>query len=108
MGSCGTCSTQTSPPERARVVGALIGADGGHLSPGEELWSLDEAIPDDSAAAIALIEHRWAIGTRDAIRAAGGVAVADAWVHPADLASAGLVDVEERPPTGASSAARRR
>ena len=41
---------------------------------------------------IALVEHRWAIGTRDAIRAAGGTAVADAWVHPADLAAAGLVD----------------
>ncbi|HEX5782231.1 MAG TPA: DUF6325 family protein [Solirubrobacteraceae bacterium] len=76
------------------IVDALIGADGGHLSPEEELWSLDEAIPEDSAAAIALVEHRWAIGTRDAIRAAGGVAVAEAWVHPADLASAGLVDAD--------------
>jgi len=65
-------------------------ADGSDASAEEELWSLDEAIPDDSAAAIALVEHRWAIGTRDAILAAGGVAVADAWVHPADLAAAGL------------------
>jgi hypothetical protein len=80
------------------VVGALIGladADdtaGGHPPAGEEFWSLDEAIPNDSAAAIALVEHRWAIGTRAAIQAAGGVAVADAWVHPADLAAAGLAD----------------
>jgi hypothetical protein len=81
------------------VVGALIGLG---TTPGEagsdqhvaeeELWSLDEAIPNDSAAAIALVEHRWAIGTRDAIRAAGGFAVADAWIHPADLAAAGLTD----------------
>ena len=84
------------------VVGALIGlgatrveADGGHLPAEEEFWSLDEAIPNDSAAAIALVEHRWAIGTRDAIRAAGGVAVADAWIHPADLAAAGLIDAED-------------
>ncbi len=83
------------------VVGALIGlgatrveAEHGHL-PAEECWSLDEAIPNDSAAAIALVEHRWAIGTRDAIRAAGGVAVADAWVHPADLTAAGLIDAED-------------
>jgi hypothetical protein len=83
------------------VVGALIGlgaihddTEGGHLSAGEEFWSVDEAIPNDSAAAIALVEHRWAIGTRDAIRAAGGVAVAEAWVHPADLAGAGLVDAD--------------
>ena len=84
------------------VVGALIGldaarveADGGHLPAEEEFWSLDEAIPNDSAAAIALVEHRWAIGTRDAIRAAGGVAVADAWLHPADLAAAGLIHAED-------------
>ena len=79
------------------VVGALIGlgatdleANGGHLPAEEEFWSLDEAIPNDSAAAIALVEHRWAIGLRDAIGAAGGVAVADAWIHPADLTAAGL------------------
>ena len=70
-------------------------AEGGELPAEEEFWSLDEAIPNDSAAAIALVEHRWAIGTRDAIRAAGGVAVADAWIHPADLVAAGLVDAED-------------
>ena len=82
------------------VLGALIGLDatgpdGGELPAEEEFWSLDEAIPNDSAAAIALVEHRWAIGTRDAIGAAGGVAVAEAWIHPADLAAAGLVDAED-------------
>ncbi len=84
------------------VVGALIGlgatrveAEGGHLPADEELWSVDEAIPNDSAAAIALVEHRWAIATRDAIRAAGGVPVADAWIHPADLVAAGLIEAED-------------
>ncbi len=79
------------------VVAALIGLDTTHVeADGEhEVWSLDEAIPDDSAAAIALIEHRWAIGTRDAIRASGGVAVADAWVHPADLVAAGLTGADD-------------
>jgi hypothetical protein len=74
------------------VVSALIGldADGEHPEPDEEYWSLEDAIPNDSAAALALVEHRWAIGTRDAIVAAGGVTIADAWVHPADLAAAGL------------------
>jgi hypothetical protein len=82
------------------VLGALIGLDAtgpedGELPAEDEFWSLDEAIPNDSAAAIALVEHRWAIGTRDAIGAAGGVAVAEAWIHPADLAAAGLVDAED-------------
>ena len=86
------------PAGAGTVIGALIGLDetqeepNGHRPVDEELWSLDDAIPTDTAAAIALVEHRWAIGTREAIRAAGGVAVADAWVHPADLATAGLAD----------------
>ena len=88
------------------VLGALIGLDAplgatraetDRASPPaeEEFWSLDEAIPDDSAAVIALVEHRWAIGPRDAIRAAGGALLADAWVHPADLLAAGLTDAED-------------
>jgi hypothetical protein len=86
--------------EAGAVLGTLIGLDatgpeGGELPAEEESWSLDEAIPNDSAAAIALVEHRWAIGTRDAIGAAGGVAVAEAWIHPADLVAAGLVDAED-------------
>ena len=86
------------PAGAGAVISALIGLDGtqdepdGHGPVDEERWSLEETIPSDSAAAIALVEHRWAIGTRDAIRAAGGVAVADAWVHPADLAAAGVLD----------------
>ena len=79
------------------VVSTLIGLDAPRpdADGDEDLWSVEEAIPNDSAAAIALVEHRWAIGTRDAIRAAGGVAVADAWIHPADLAAAGLVEAED-------------
>jgi hypothetical protein len=87
------------------VLAALIGLDGAHTDAGgathpadEEFWSLDETIPNDSAAAIALVEHRWAIGTQDAIRAAGGTAVADAWVHPADLAAAGLTEADDTLP----------
>jgi hypothetical protein len=72
------------------LVEALIAGETGGAD--DELWSLDDAIPNDSAAAIALIEHRWAIELRDAVSAAGGTPVADAWIHPADLAAAGLVD----------------
>jgi hypothetical protein len=81
------------------VVAALIGlaADAGEPLPAdEEFWSLDDAIPNDSAAVIVLIEHRWAIGIRNAIRAAGGAPIADAWIHPGDLAAAGLADIDVR------------
>src|SRR5688572_6190388 len=93
------------------VLGALLGltdgtratrvdGDGDQLPADAELWSLDEAIPSDSAAAIALVEHRWAIGTRHAIRAAGGAPIADAWVHTADLAAAGLTGAADPAPPG--------
>jgi hypothetical protein len=96
-------SDLTAADGAGEVVGALIGlgeTEHGDLSAGEEYWSLDDAIPNDSAAAIALVEHRWAIGTRNAIHAAGGVAVADAWIHPADLAAAGLIDAEDATAAG--------
>ena len=94
------------------VVAALLGlgaagteeAEGGAVPAEAELWSLDQAIPSDSAALIALVEHRWAIGARDAIGAAGGVPVADAWVHPDDLVAAGLTDAGAAGRTSAPSA----
>jgi hypothetical protein len=52
-------------------------------------------IPNDSAAAIALLEHRWAIPLRGAILEAGGTVFADSWVHPSDLVAAGLADAAE-------------
>ncbi|HET8758574.1 MAG TPA: DUF6325 family protein [Solirubrobacteraceae bacterium] len=88
---------RSDEPEGA-VVAALIGLaddDAGALPAEEELWSLDDVIPSDSAAVVALVEHRWAIGVRDAVRAAGGVPVADAWIHPADLVAVGLTDVDD-------------
>ena len=51
----------------------------------EEVWYVDDAIPNGTAAAVALLEHRWAIPLREGIRSAGGFHLADAWIHPADL-----------------------
>ena len=97
-------SDLTADDGAGAVVGALSGLgearESEPLPDEQEFWSLEEAIPNDSAAAIALVEHRWAIGTRDAIRAAGGVPVADAWIHPADLAAAGLNDAEDTTAAG--------
>ena len=55
----------------------------------ETMWSIADTIPMGTTAAVALIEHRWAIPLRDAIGRAGGVALADTWVHPEDLVAAG-------------------
>ena len=79
-------------------VGAEAGADAmedGHVFDQSQMWYVDEAIPPGTAAAIALIEHRWAIPLRDAIRDMGGFHIADAWIHPADLVAIGAATAEE-------------
>jgi hypothetical protein len=58
----------------------------------EDLWDVAEAIPPGSAAAVALLEHRWSIPLREAIERAGGRPIVDAWVAPEDLAEIGLPD----------------
>ena len=79
--------------EAGAALGAVSGEDGHVL--GENTWYVDDAIPNGTAAAIALIEHRWAIPLREAIQSAGGFHLADAWVHPMDLVAVGLLANEE-------------
>jgi hypothetical protein len=76
----------------ARRLLDVTDADLSHLDQAEaaDLWDATEAIPPGGAAAVALIEHRWAIPLRDAIANAGGVPLADAWLAPEDVASLGL------------------
>jgi uncharacterized membrane protein len=101
--------TEEQAEEFGAVVGALVGfgaageegAEAGALAGAEALedrhaldekdaWYLADAIPDDSTAAVALLEHRWAIPLRDKILEAGGTVFADEWVHPSDLVAIGL------------------
>jgi uncharacterized membrane protein len=79
--------------EEGAVAGAEAGAaamaDGKMYDP-EDVWVLAEQIPPGMTAAIVLLEHRWAIPLRDAIIDAGGVALVDEWLHPADLVRYGF------------------
>ena len=79
-------------------AGAMAGADAmddGHVFDESQMWYVDEAIPPGTAAAIALLEHRWAIPLREAIRDLGGFHIADAWIHPADLVAIGAATADE-------------
>jgi hypothetical protein len=86
--------------ELGAALGTLVGLDGAGAEPAEqpeedpfdpeEVWYAADAIPPGSAAAIVLLEHRWAIPLREASQAAGGELLAEAWIHPLDLAAAGL------------------
>jgi uncharacterized membrane protein len=81
--------------ERGAVLGAEAAADGVDLLSGEQPWDALEEIPNDSAAAIILLEHHWAVPLRDAIARAGGFRISDGFVSPLDLVEIGLVSAEE-------------
>ena len=83
----------------AALAGALAGEDG-HILDETEVWYLADAIPPGSSAAVALIEHMWAIPLRDKIVKAGGVALADEWIHPADLVAIGAAAADAVPEAG--------
>lgn len=107
--------TDDEAQEFGRVVGALIGlgiegeegmelgaaagaeqaADGVDLFADEEEWDVLQDIPNDTAAALVLIEHHWAIPLRDAIMRAGGFRISDGFISPLDLVEIGLATAEE-------------
>jgi uncharacterized membrane protein len=62
---------------------------------GDDAWDVLAEIPPDTAAAVLLLEHRWAIPLRDAARRAGGFPISDGWVHPEDLVALGMLAAEE-------------
>ena len=86
--------------EEGMVAGAVAGAEaaegnGVHVFDDEEAWDVLEEIPNDSAAALILLEHHWAVPLRDAIARAGGFRLNDAFISPLDLVEIGLVTGEE-------------
>ena len=87
--------------EEGMEAGALAGAEmaaeqgGVHVFTEEEGWDVLEDIPADSAAALILLEHHWAIPLRDAIARAGGFRITEGFISPLDLIDIGLMSAEE-------------
>jgi uncharacterized membrane protein len=123
--------TQEEAIELGSTVGALIGlgiegeegalelaeaggeaaAGGIHAFSDEDAWDILEEIPNDSAAALILLEHQWAVPLRDAVWRAGGFRIGDGFISPLDLVALGLATAEEAKSlhemeTGAVAAAR--
>jgi uncharacterized membrane protein len=76
-------------------AGAEAGADGVSVFTDDEAWDVLEEIPNDSAAALILLEHHWAVPLRDAIARAGGFRISDGFISPLDLVEIGLLSSEE-------------
>lgn len=81
------------------LVEALLVVDSGGREPesagwahgdqaGEGEWFLADRVPRGAAAAIVLVEHRWAIPLREAATQFEAEIFGDAWVHPRDLTAA--------------------
>jgi uncharacterized membrane protein len=103
--------SENEKQELGELVKALIGLGevvGGDPEGAAALWSQEQAglseedlidvlaeIPPDTAVAIGLLEHRWAIPLRESIVAAGGFSILDTWVHPRDLVEVGLLAAAE-------------
>jgi uncharacterized membrane protein len=78
------------------LAGAEAAADGGvKVFDDQTEWDVIEDIPNDSAAALVLIEHHWAVPLRDAIARAGGFRISDGFISPLDLVGIGLMSGEE-------------
>ena len=63
--------------------------------PDQQAWDVLEEIPNDSAAALVLLEHHWAVPLRDAIARAGGYRIGDGFISPLDLVGIGLMSADE-------------
>jgi hypothetical protein len=83
--------------EAGAVAGGEIAAEGGvqPITNDPDAWDILEGIPNDSAAALILVEHQWAVPLRDAVMRAGGFRISDGFISPLDLVAVGLVTAEE-------------
>jgi uncharacterized membrane protein len=76
-------------------AGAEATAEGAHFFDEAEAWDVLAEIPDNTAAAVILLEHHWAVPLRDAVYRAGGFPISDGFIHPLDLVAIGLISAEE-------------
>jgi uncharacterized membrane protein len=85
--------------EEGMEIGAEAGAEaaagGVQVFSDQDAWDVLEDIPNDSAAALILIEHHWAVPLRDAVARAGGFRLSDGFISPLDLVGIGLLSAEE-------------
>lgn len=81
--------------ETGAALGVEAAADGLEVFDDDDLWDVVEEIPNDSAAALILLEHHWAVPLRDAIARAGGFRISDGFISPLDLIAIGLMSADE-------------
>lgn len=91
LGATGDAEDAAAVAAVGAVVGAATFANHDYTLSPEELREIVDEIPDDSAVAVALLEHRWAIGFKEAVRDAGGMVLASGLVSAETLLLNGAV-----------------
>lgn len=91
LGAAGEEGAGTGAEEGA----VAVAESGGHALEVGGAWDVVGDIPEDTAAAIVLLEHQWLIPLRDRIIDEGGIPIGDTWVHPTDLVAIGLRAADE-------------
>ncbi|GIM88687.1 hypothetical protein [Paractinoplanes toevensis] len=81
--------------EKGAFAGAQAATGGVHAFSDQDAWDVIDDIPNDSAAALLLLEHQWAIPLRDAVLRAGGFRISDGFISPLDLVDIGLVTAQD-------------
>ena len=61
-------------------------ADDGDGPVDGQTWSIADAVPAGTSAVVVVLEHRWAIGLVEGMRAAGGALVHESWLDEQDRA----------------------
>lgn len=94
--------------EAGAIIGAAETADGVHVladAADSDTWDVLAEIPNDSAAALVLLEHQWAVPLREAIARAGGFRISDGFISPLDLVEIGILTADEASEHQATEAA---
>lgn len=81
--------------EAGAAWGAEAAKEGVGVFGDADAWDVLAEIPNDSAAALLLIEHHWAVPLRNSIARAGGFRLADSFISPFDLIDIGMLTAEE-------------
>jgi len=81
--------------EAGAAAGAEMAQDGVSIFDEDEAWDVISEIPNNSAAALILLEHHWAVPLRNAVYNAGGFRSSDGWISPIDLVAVGLLASDE-------------
>jgi uncharacterized membrane protein len=83
-GLAGFAASGPGGMERGSMIGAAELADG-HYFDEEDVFRVTRSLPDDTTAALVLIEHRWAIPLLDAVARADGVELSNDWIRADQL-----------------------